>query len=95
MGYLRNERKLESGCVDLRPYISKTECLTSKQYGLSVGLCSECFNDVSLQARPKTPSYSWEQWALQHHSVSYLPLCPYITAKGLEQLCASGGLLIC
>lgn len=70
-------------------------CPLSVQIVLVCQPVSATINYVSLQACPKTPSHSWEQWALQHHSVSNLPLCPYITAKGLEQLCASGGLFIC
>lgn len=64
---------------------------------LDVYICysPSLFASVYPQACPQTPAHSWKQWTLQHHSVSYLALSPHITAAGLEQLRAGGGLLVC
>lgn len=53
-----------------------------------------CYHNT-LQACPQTSAHTWKQRALQHHPVSHLPLGPHVTAEGLQQLRAGGGLLIC
>lgn len=48
----------------------------------------------TLQACAQAPAHAGQQRPLQHHPVPHLPLCPYLLAAGLEQLCAGGRLLL-
>ncbi len=92
------EKKVLCGCTTIfykRLVFSLVMCRICLALFIEVCQSFSTLIILSIQACPQTPAHSWKQWTLQHHSVSYLPLCPHITAEGLEQLCAGGGLLIC
>lgn len=83
----------EEGCAG---WVSCDECSkVSLSFGAEKRNCGfKMTVCCTLQACAQAPAHAGQQRPLQHHPVPHLPLCPYLPAAGLEQLCAGGGLLL-